>query len=92
MLALHFCAVQIHKMQKHICEKSPGVPLGGNYSVRRGSISAASCFRSPSLWPLAPSLESATVFITVQHFVCVSLCVEKAFISCVFNSQLTRQR
>lgn len=51
--------------------------------VRRGSISAASCFLSPSLRPHAPSLESMTGFFTtlsISVCVCVRACTAKVLL------------
>lgn len=72
----------------------PGVLLGGNYSAMRGSISAASCFLSPSLWPLAVSLECTTALLPHSLCVCVRTCVYSCMIvcfpvHCLFNSWLT---
>lgn len=104
---MHALCANIHKAHtriQYVCvnECWPGVPLGGNYSARRGSILTASCFLSLSLslWPLAPSLKNMTALLPYSACVClcshVSLhvCVLPtafdSFIPCLFNSQPTR--
>lgn len=102
---MHALCANIHKAHtriQYICvnECWPGVPLGGNYSARRGSILTASCFLSLSLWPLAPSLKNMTALLPYSACVClcshVSLhvCVLPiafdSFIPCLFNSQPTK--
>lgn len=62
----------------------PGVPLGGNYSARRGSISASSCFLSPSLWPLALSQETATGLLPHSAYECVRVSVGAVMHSCMY--------
>lgn len=78
-------------------------PLGGNYSARRGSILTASCFLSPSLWPLAPSLKNMTALLPYSACVCVCVCAVMCscmyvcfplhltvlFLACLTHSQLT---
>lgn len=51
---MHALCANIHKAHtriQYVCvnECWPGVPLGGNYSARRGSILTASCFLSLSV-------------------------------------------
>lgn len=84
-----------------MCVNGPGVPLGGNY--RRGSISAASCFRSP-LFVAIGSVPGdhhclittlyVPLYVSLQRFaflfaLCVFPCAFDGFIPCLFYSQLT---
>lgn len=63
---------------------SPGVPLRGNYCARRGSVSAASCFLSPTLWPVALSWESRTGFLLHSTYVYVRVCAQSCIPACMF--------
>lgn len=77
---MHALCANIHKAHtriQYVCvnECWPGVPLGGNYSARRGSILTASCFLSLSLSLCGHWLHPWRTWLPYYHTQHVCVCV-----------------